>query len=105
MTRDLHASTSDGFRTADDVRGTRFLDVALGGLSYQIEHHLFRSMPRPHLRRAAPIIEAYRRERGVTYTQTGLFTSYGIVLRDINRVGVGGSDPFGCPSAAQRSAL
>jgi fatty acid desaturase len=88
-----------------NVRGTRFLDVALGGLNYQIEHHLFPSMPRPHLRRAAPIIAAYCRERGVTYTQTGLFESYGIVLRYINRVGLGESDPFACPLVAQRSAL
>lgn len=88
-----------------NVRGTRFLDVALGGLNYQIEHHLFPSMPRPHLRRAAPIIAAYCRERGVTYTQTGLFESYGIVLRYINRVGLGESDPFDCPLVAQRSAL
>jgi fatty acid desaturase len=88
-----------------NVRGTKFLDVALGGLNYQIEHHLFPSMPRPHLRRAAPIIAAYCRERDVTYTQTGLFESYGIVLRYINRVGLGQSDPFACPLVAQRSAL
>nr|WP_245762567.1 acyl-CoA desaturase [Mycetocola miduiensis] len=88
-----------------NVRGTRFLDVVLGGLNYQIEHHLFPSMPRPHLRRAAPIIAAYCRERGVTYTQTGLFESYGIVLRYINRVGLGQSDPFACPLVAERSAL
>jgi fatty acid desaturase len=88
-----------------NVKGTRFLDVALGGLNYQVEHHLFPSMPRPHLRRAAPIIAAYCRERGVMYTQTGLFESYGIVLRYINRVGLGQSDPFACPLVAQRSAL
>ena len=88
-----------------NVRGTRFLDTALGGLNYQIEHHLFPSMPRPHLRRAAPIIAAYCRERGITYTQTGLFESYGIVLRYINRVGLGESDPFACPLVAERSAL
>ena len=39
-----------------NIRGSRMLDIAMGGLNYQIEHHLFPSMPRPHLRRAAPII-------------------------------------------------
>ena len=59
----------------------------MGGLNYQIEHHLFPSMARPHLRRAAPMIAAYCREHGVPYTQTGLWQSYAIVLRYINRVG------------------
>src|SRR5688572_2060919 len=35
-----------------NVRGTRMLDVVMGGLNYQIEHHLFPSMPRPNPRRA-----------------------------------------------------
>lgn len=42
-----------------NVRGGRLFDTAMGGLNYQIEHHLFPSMPLPHLRKAAPIIAAY----------------------------------------------
>jgi hypothetical protein len=36
------------------IRGDaqQLVDFALGGLNYQIEHHLFPSMPRPSLRRA-----------------------------------------------------
>ena len=48
-----------------NIRGSRFLDCVMGGLNYQIEHHLFPSMPRPHLRRAAPIIAEYCREHDV----------------------------------------
>jgi len=88
-----------------NIRGNRFIDTAMGGLNYQVEHHLFPSMPRPHLRRAAPLVRAYCGEVGVTYTQTGLFRSYGIVLRYINRVGLGEHDPFDCPLVAQRSSL
>ncbi|WP_159498540.1 acyl-CoA desaturase [Microbacterium sp. 18062] len=88
-----------------NIRGNRVLDVAMGGLNYQIEHHLFPSMPRPHLRRAAPIIAAYCREHGVPYTQTGLFASYAIVVRYINRVGLGERDVFTCPLAEQRLHL
>ena len=69
----------------------------MGGLNYQIEHHLFPSMPRPHLRRAAPTIRAYCEDHGVPYTQTGLLRSYAIVTRHINRVGLGDKDPFSCP--------
>jgi fatty acid desaturase len=85
-----------------NIRGGHFLDVAMGGLNYQIEHHLFPSMPRPHLRRAAPLIAAYCEEHAVTYTQTGLFASYAIVVRYINRVGLGERDVFTCPLIDQR---
>ncbi|MCS5734480.1 fatty acid desaturase family protein [Herbiconiux daphne] len=88
-----------------NIRGNRVLDVAMGGLNYQIEHHLFPSMPRPHLRRAAPIVAAYCEARGVPYRQTGLIESYGIVVGYINRVGLGERDPFDCPLAAQRAAI
>jgi fatty acid desaturase len=88
-----------------NIRGNRVLDFAMGGLNYQIEHHLFPSMPRPHLRLAAPLISAYCAEREVPYTETGLWESYGIVLRYINRVGLGEKDPFACPLIAQRQTL
>lgn len=88
-----------------NIRGNRFVDVLMGGLNYQIEHHLFPSMPRPHLRRAAPIIERYCGSHDVRYTQTTLWQSYGIVLRYINRVGLGERDPFECPLVAQRASI
>jgi fatty acid desaturase len=88
-----------------NVRGSRLLDTAMGGLNYQIEHHLFPSMPRPHLRRASVIISAYCQQRDIPYTQTGLFESYGIVLRYINRVGLGEKDPFECPLMVQRQSI
>ena len=37
------------------LRGSRFVDFLLGGLNYQIEHHLFPNMPRPNLRHAQPL--------------------------------------------------
>lgn len=88
-----------------NIRGGRLLDMAMGGLNYQVEHHLFPSMPRPHLRRAAPIIAEYCREHDVQYTQVGLFTSYAIVVRYINRVGLGERDVLRCPLAEQRVAI
>jgi fatty acid desaturase len=88
-----------------DIGGSRMLDTAMGGLNYQIEHHLFPSMPRPHLRAAAPMIAQYCQARGVPYTRTGLWESYGIVVRYINRVGLGERDPFECPMLAQRQAV
>jgi fatty acid desaturase len=91
--------------TSRNIRGGRVVDTLMGGLNYQIEHHLFPSMPRPHLRRAAPIVRAHCRALGIAYTETGLFASYRIVLRHIDRVGLGERDPFDCPLVAERRSL
>lgn len=40
--------------TSRNVPGGPLIDVALGGLNYQIEHHVFPGMPPPNLRRAQP---------------------------------------------------
>jgi fatty acid desaturase len=88
-----------------NVRGPRALDVAMGGLNYQIEHHLFPSMPRPHLRRAAPMVRAYCERQGIPYTVAGLIESYAIVIRYINQVGLGERDPFACPLVQQRQVI
>ncbi|MEU6641768.1 acyl-CoA desaturase [Saccharomonospora sp. NPDC046836] len=73
--------------TSRNVRGGRVIDVAMGGLNYQIEHHLFPSMPTPHLRRAQPIVRDYCAEIGVSYHETGLLASYGEALRHMHKVG------------------
>ena len=87
--------------TSRNVRGGLLVDFALGGLNYQIEHHLFPSMPRPNLRRARPIVRAYCLEHGVSYAEVGLFESYAIVVDYLNNVGLRARDPFDCPLAAQ----
>jgi fatty acid desaturase len=73
--------------TSRNVRGGLLVDVALGGLNYQIEHHLFPAMPTPNLRKAQPIVRAYCDEIGVSYEMTGLFDSYGQALRHLHAVG------------------
>ena len=73
--------------TSRNVRGGRLTDAALGGLNYQIEHHLFPGMPTPNLRKAQPIVQAYCAEIGVSYEMTGLLQSYGIALRHLHEVG------------------
>ncbi|MEU5538372.1 acyl-CoA desaturase [Streptomyces sp. NPDC020362] len=73
--------------TSRNVRGGWFTDVMLGGLNYQIEHHLFPSMPTRHLRRAQAIVRAYCVEIGVPYHETGLIESYREALTHMHRVG------------------
>lgn len=70
---------------------------AMGGLNYQIEHHLFPSMPRPHLARAAEIVREHCARLDIPYTQTSLLQAYGVVTRYLNQVGLAARDPFDCP--------
>jgi fatty acid desaturase len=86
--------------TSRNIRGGWGMDIYMGGLNYQIEHHLFPSMPRPHLRRASEIVQEYCNARDVKYTRTGVFEAYGIVVRHLNVVGLNADDPWNCPSAA-----
>jgi fatty acid desaturase len=83
-----------------NIRGGMMTDFAMGGLNYQIEHHLFPSMPRPNLATAQPIIRAYCEKHEITYTEMGLFESYGVVVRYLNQVGLRGQDTFACPLAS-----
>ena len=73
--------------TSRNVRGGWFTDLALGGLNYQIEHHLFPSMPRPSLRRSQPLISEFCRQHGLPYCQASLIGSYAQSLRHLHAVG------------------
>jgi fatty acid desaturase len=72
--------------TSRNVVGGPQVDVALGGLNYQIEHHLFPSMPRHNLRKARPVVKEFCAEHGITYEETGLVDSYGQALRHLHGV-------------------
>ncbi|MFI6041515.1 fatty acid desaturase family protein [Nocardia sp. NPDC051321] len=73
--------------TSRNVRGSLLVDTAMGGLNYQIEHHLFPSMPRVNLRRAQPMVAQFCGEIGVPYCETGLFDSYAQALGHLHTVG------------------
>ncbi|QGQ19296.1 acyl-CoA desaturase [Cellulomonas sp. JZ18] len=84
-----------------DITGGRWVDLLMGGLNHQVEHHLFPSMPSPSLRRVRPLVRRFCAERGIPYTETGLAESYRIVVRHLNEVGLAAADPFRCPLAAE----
>jgi fatty acid desaturase len=67
--------------TARNVSGGRVLNAAFGALNYQIEHHLFPSMPSRNLTRCQPLVRRFCASRGLPYAETSLFTSYTEVLR------------------------
>ena len=73
--------------TSRNVRGNPVTDFMLGGLNYQVEHHLMPSLPRPHLRLAQPLVRAHCARLGVPYTETGLLASYRQALSHMHDVG------------------
>ena len=73
--------------TSRNVRGGPVVDFALGGLNYQIEHHLFPTMPRPNLRHAQTRRARFCVEHGIAYAQCGLLRSYGYVLQHLHAAG------------------
>ena len=72
--------------TSRNVRGSWLVDLVLGGLNYQIEHHLFPNMPRPNLRRAQPLVRAFCQHHGLDYTEASLFGSYAEAVRHLHTV-------------------
>jgi fatty acid desaturase len=83
--------------TSRNISGGLWASALLGGLNYQVEHHLFPNMPRPHLAKAREIVREHCRTLDVPYTETTLVRSYGIVIRYLNEVGLSARDPFDCP--------
>lgn len=73
--------------TSRNVRGGRFLSALMGGLNYQIEHHLFPSMPRPHLPQAQRVVRRFCESRGVDYAEVSVLATYAAVIRHLNDVG------------------
>jgi fatty acid desaturase len=73
--------------TSRNVRGHWLTDFAVGGLNYQIEHHLFPSMPRGNLRRAQRLVKEFCAGQHVPYLETGLVSSYAMALRHLDTIG------------------
>jgi fatty acid desaturase len=88
-------------RTSRNIGGGWWATWLMGGLNYQIEHHLFPSMSRPHLAKAREIVRDQCDRLNVPYAETTLWRSYGIVIAYLNRVGLAARDPFDCPLTAQ----
>ncbi len=87
--------------TSRNVSGGFWASALFGGLNYQVEHHLFPNMPRPHLAKAREIVREHARTLDVPYTETTIMQSYAIVIQYLNRVGLAARDPFDCPMVNQ----
>jgi fatty acid desaturase len=72
--------------TARNIRPGAVTDFLFGGLNYQIEHHLFPSMPRANLRRARLIVRSYCEKYGIPYHEVSAVASYREVARYLGEV-------------------
>ncbi|GAA4663969.1 fatty acid desaturase family protein [Frondihabitans cladoniiphilus] len=86
--------------TSRNIRG-HGMTFAMGGLNYQVEHHLFPNMARPNLRAASKLVQEHCGENLVPYTVTTLPNAFGIVVRYLNTVGLAARTSFDCPMAAE----
>jgi fatty acid desaturase len=72
--------------TSRNIVGGRLITAAVGGLNYQIEHHLFPSMPSRNLRKCRPLVKAFCEAQGVAYTEARPLDSYRQSLRYLSSV-------------------
>jgi fatty acid desaturase len=82
--------------TARNVAGGRLITLMLGGLNYQIEHHLFSTMPRPNLRRAQGLVRDFCVASDLGYCEDSLIGSFRQI---IHHMGVLGAACVLAPSA------
>ncbi len=75
--------------TSRDVTGGPFTTLLLGGLNYQIEHHLFPTMPRSNLARSQHLVREFCTANGLPYRACGLIDSYRQTLAYLRAVGAG----------------
>jgi len=73
--------------TSRNVFAHPITDFWYGGLNYQIEHHLFPSMPRNKLREAQPIVKDFCSAHFIAYHETSVLQSYREILQHLHEVG------------------
>ncbi len=69
--------------TARNLTGGWLTSFLFGGLNYQIEHHLFPSMPRPNLARSQALVQSFCSENGLGYCAVSPIASYRQAVRHL----------------------
>lgn len=84
--------------TSRNVKSNWFTDNFMGGLNFQVEHHLFPSMSRPNLHAAHKLVKEFCIEKGIVFTEMTMPQSYLVIVKYLNRVGLSNNiSPFNCP--------
>ena len=94
----IDSATAAGFArrqvvTARNIRGGRLTTFMLGGLNYQVEHHLFPSMPRPNLRRVQGLVRDFCTATELSYGEESFVESFRQIIQHLSAAGAATSRP------------
>lgn len=84
-----------------NIRGGRVVHFLMGGLQYQIEHHLFPRVARPHLPELQKMVRERCSQLGIPYTETTLVDAFSTIIAYLNQVGLKNRDLYTCPLVRQ----
>ncbi|MGH2459579.1 MAG: acyl-CoA desaturase [Chloroflexota bacterium] len=73
--------------TSRNVFGGRLVDFAYGGLNYQIEHHLFPTMPRRNLPACREVVRSFCQETGLAYTEESVIGACRALFTSLDEIG------------------
>jgi fatty acid desaturase len=101
----IESATAAGFArrqviTSRNIKGGWLTTFMLGGLNYQIEHHLFPSMPRPSLRRVQGLVTDFCTAAGLGYSEESLTGLFRQIIRHLSDAGAAASPRPAEPPAA-----
>ncbi|XP_059174716.1 acyl-CoA 6-desaturase-like isoform X2 [Physella acuta] len=74
-------------RSSCNVKSSWFNDWFTGHLNYQIEHHLFPTMPRMNYHKVAPLVESLCKKHGIEYRNKTLYTACADIIRMLKKSG------------------
>lgn len=72
--------------TTRNITGGFIVDWFCGGLNYQVEHHLFPSLPRHSFPQVHKLVESFCKEYGVTYHEASLYEGTLEILNHLSSV-------------------
>nr|AEY94454.1 fatty acid desaturase 1 [Scyliorhinus canicula] len=79
LTMQLHATCN--------VHQSLFNDWFTGHLNFQIEHHLFPTMPRHNFHKVAPLVRSLCAKHGLEYQSKPLFTAFADIVHSLKESG------------------
>lgn len=78
---------SNQLATTCNVEQSAFNDWFSGHLNFQIEHHLFPTMPRHNLYKVAPLVKSLCAKHGIQYQVKPLLTALQDIIRSLKKSG------------------
>jgi fatty acid desaturase len=88
-------------RMSRNIRGGFWVHFFMGGLEYQVEHHLFPMAPRPNLPALQRLAREHLARDDIPYTETSWPEACRTIVAYLNQVGLKNRDPYTCPLVRQ----